>query len=242
MQCRTGGSIGFVTVAAVILAASVDSALADANGLPAVRRIADVAWSGGATPIVVVAFDPEGGVATALAGAPVTLAEPAPVEGGPVAQIRRGIEVAASEIAGLDGAFIWPARLTWVGPETITSLIEAHGLEPGVILRPAFEGQPGWPALIPMRHVAALGPIAPDRMPDEVLIDISTAGIRVRTIELGDPGATHDRSVAFADLPPYVGPTEPVHEHKHEWGAPIADQPDDAPVPGPAIARYPSEG
>ena len=47
-----------MTVAAVILSASADGAVADADGLPSVRRIADVAWSGGAVPIVVVSFDP----------------------------------------------------------------------------------------------------------------------------------------------------------------------------------------
>ena len=52
-----------MTVAAVILAASPESALADADGMPGVRRIVDVAWSGGATPIVVVSFDPAGAVA-----------------------------------------------------------------------------------------------------------------------------------------------------------------------------------
>ncbi len=83
-----------MTVAAIILAASPESALADADGMPSVRRIADVAWSGGATPIIVVAHDPEGAVATALAGSPVTLAEPAPMEMGPAGQMVRGIEVA----------------------------------------------------------------------------------------------------------------------------------------------------
>ena len=63
-----------MTVAAVILSASADGAVADADGLPSVRRIADAAWSGGAVPIVVVSFDPSGDVATALTGAPVTLA------------------------------------------------------------------------------------------------------------------------------------------------------------------------
>ena len=37
-----------MTVAAVILAASPESALADADGVPRVRRIVDSAWSGGA--------------------------------------------------------------------------------------------------------------------------------------------------------------------------------------------------
>ena len=87
-----------MTVAAVILAASPESALADADGLPAVRRIADVAWSGGATPVVVVSFDPDGAVATVLTGAPVTLAEPAPPEQGPAAQIARGADVARDQV------------------------------------------------------------------------------------------------------------------------------------------------
>ena len=176
-----------MTVAAVILAASPDNAVADADGLPAVRRIADVAWSGGAVPIVVVSFDPDGAVAAALAGAPVTLAEPAPPEGGPVAQIRRGIEVARGEIDDLDGALIWPARLTWVDPETITSLIEAHGPDPETMLRPANGGEAGWPVLLPVAHVGALAAVGPERMPDEVLVDLSTAGVPVRTIELCDP-------------------------------------------------------
>ena len=47
-----------MTVAAVILAASVESALGDAAGVARVRRIADAAWAGGATPIVVVSPKP----------------------------------------------------------------------------------------------------------------------------------------------------------------------------------------
>ena len=43
-----------MTVAAVILAASPASALAVAAGQPSVRRIAELAWAGGALPIVVV--------------------------------------------------------------------------------------------------------------------------------------------------------------------------------------------
>src|SRR3954468_11538393 len=101
-----------MTVAAVILAASPDSALADADGVAAVRRIADTAWSGGATPIVVVSADPDGRVAAALAGAAVTLAEPAPVAGGPVAQIRRGIDVALGIVQETSAVLVWPARLT----------------------------------------------------------------------------------------------------------------------------------
>ena len=48
-----------MTVAAIVIAATPVAALADAAGTPAVRRIADTAWAGGATPIVVVAHDHE---------------------------------------------------------------------------------------------------------------------------------------------------------------------------------------
>jgi CTP:molybdopterin cytidylyltransferase MocA len=227
-----------MTVAAVILAASPESALADADGMPTVRRIADVAWSGGAVPIVVVSLDPAGSVAAALSGSPVTLAEPAPPEGGPVAHIVRGIEVAAAEIRDTEGALVWPARFTWVGPETVTSLIEAFGTDRGLLLRPAHDGQPGWPVVVPIGELARLRRIGPDRMPDDILADLEAAGATIRTVELGDPGTLHDRTVARADLPPYVGPPVPAGGHVHEWGAAAAEQADDAPLEGPALAPY----
>ena len=227
-----------MTVAAVILAASPESALADADGMPSVRRIADIAWSGGATPIVVVAADPDGAVAAALAGAPVTLAEPAPREQGPAGQIRRGIDVATAAVHETGASLVWPARIVWVGPETITSMIEASGTNPGSIIVPTYGGERGWPALVPAELSGALGGVATDRMPDDILDDLVTAGATELRLELGDPGATHDRSVSRADLPAYTGPTEPAGGHVHEWGAAIADQADDSPLEGPALAPY----
>ena len=56
----------------------------------------------------------------------------------------------------------------------------------------------------------------------------------VRRIETGDPGVTHDVSVPRSELPTYDGPPEPPDATVHEWGAAVADDPDDAPVPGPA--------
>ena len=57
-----------MTVAAVILCATAEGALADTLGQPRVRRLVDIAWSGGALPVVVVAPDPEGAVAASLVG------------------------------------------------------------------------------------------------------------------------------------------------------------------------------
>jgi CTP:molybdopterin cytidylyltransferase MocA len=231
-----------MTVAAVILAASPASALADADGMPVVRRIADVAWSGGATPIVVVSLDPDGSVGAALAGAPVTLAEPAPPEDGPAAQMARGADVARAEIDDTDAVLLWPARLAWVGPETVTSLIELHGTEPGALLRPTWAGEAGWPALLPLAALASLRAVAADRMPLDVLADLVATGVAERLVELGDPGVAIDVTTARADLPPYLGPEMPVADHVHEWGAALADVPDDGPLEGPALAPYAPAG
>jgi CTP:molybdopterin cytidylyltransferase MocA len=227
-----------MTVAAVILAASPDSALADADGAPRVRRLADAAWAGGAFPIVVVAPDPTGTVAPALAGAPVTLAEPAPLEGGPAAQIVRGVEVAVAEVTETDAAIIWPARMAWVDPETVTSLIEAHGVDPGPILVPTYDGEPGWPVLLPVVHVDWLRAVAPGLMPDEILQHLRRAGTPVRDLDLGDPGSVHDGETRRSELPPFTGPPEPTAGHAHEWGAEVADRPEDEPLEGPSVVRY----
>jgi CTP:molybdopterin cytidylyltransferase MocA len=228
-----------VTVAAVILAASPESALADVEGQARVRRIADAAWSGGALPLVVVSFDPDGAVAAALAGASVTLAEPVPKpQDSPAAQMARGIEVAASVVRDLDGVLIWPARMVWVSPETVTSLIEAFGVDRSTMLRPAFEGETGWPVLLPRERAPMLTSVAPDRFPDDILADLIAAGLPSRSVELGDPGVIHDADVPRDQLPAYTGPTEPAAPHRHEWGAALADSPEDSPLEGPALAPY----
>lgn len=229
-----------MTVAAVILAASIDSALADVEGVPRVRRLADVAWSGGAVPITVVAPDPDGAVQAALAGAPVTWVEPAPGTAGPVGQIVRGIEAALDEVTETDGAIVWPARMHWIDAETITSLIEAHGQHPGFVLRPTYDGDAGWPILIPRSELHRLRGIAPDRMPPDIIEDLFAAGAVEWRIDLGDPGTTHDASVARSDLPPYLGPPGPASGH-HEWGAADAADAsahDEVPFEGPALAPF----
>jgi CTP:molybdopterin cytidylyltransferase MocA len=190
-----------VTVAAVVLAARAESALADADGLPAVRRIAEAAWSGGAIPVVVVSFDPDGTVAAALLGTEATLVEPAPVGGGPVAQICEGIDAALRLVGETDGALIWPARMTWPDPETITSLIEGHGADPSTILRPGYETETGWPVLLPVASLEHLRGLAGDRMPAELIDDLAAGGWPVRSVDLGDPGTVRDGSVPRGELP-----------------------------------------
>jgi CTP:molybdopterin cytidylyltransferase MocA len=227
-----------MTVAAVILSATPEGALREIDGRPLVRRLVEAAWAGGAVPIVVVCADPSGSVAEALAGAKVTLAVPAPPDGGPVAQICRGIDVARSAVVETVAAIIWPARMAWVDPETIGSLIEAHGADPEPLLRPSFEGKAGWPALLPVAQLEALRALSPARMPDELLDDLAAGGARARNLEVGDPGTTHDLATDRADLPPFAGPPQPASGNVYEWGSAAADDAEDAPPPGPTIAPW----
>jgi CTP:molybdopterin cytidylyltransferase MocA len=210
-----------VTVAAVILSATTEGALADTLGQPRVRRLADLAWSGGALPVVVLSPDPDGAVAAALAGSEAVYGSPAPREAGPVGQMVRGAELAVDEVHDTTAILLWPARMTWVGPETITSLIEAHGVDRATVLRPAWQGEPGWPVLVPLDHLPALRAIPPDRMPPDVIEEL-VAAVPTRTLEVGDPGVVHDADTSPEDLPAYEGPPEPLAAHTHEWGADVA--------------------
>lgn len=209
-----------MTVAAVILSSTADGALVPTQGQARVRRLADLAWSGGALPIVVVSADPDGAVNAALAGSEAIHATPAAPETGPVGQMVRGVDVAIEAVHDVSAALIWPARMTWVGPETVTSLIEAHGMDPGTILRPTWHGDPGWPVLVPIVRLGALRAVGPDRMPPDVIADLTLAAPG-RLVELGDPGVTIDADTPHDRLPDYEGPPDPPAGHTHEWGADV---------------------
>ena len=229
-----------MTVAAVILSATAEGALADTLGQPRVRRLVDIAWSGGALPVVVVSPDEGGSVATALVGREAIYGAPAPLEGGPAGQMVHGTEIALAEVHDTSAVLVWPARMTWVGPETVTSLIETHGVAPGEILRPAWNGTPGWPVLVPVASVSALRDVPADRMPPDV-IDGLAATVPTRVVEVGDPGVVHDADTAYADLPQYDGPPDPQAGHTHEWGDGVEEEGVDEGVPGEgrALSPYP---
>ena len=209
-----------MTVAAVILSATVEGSLTDTLGQPRVRRLVDLAWSGGALPVIVLSPDPDGGVADSLLGSEATCGSPAPAEAGPVGQMLRGAELALAEVRDTTAVLLWPARMIWVGPETITSLIEAHGPDPATVLRPAWQGEPGWPVLVPVAHLGMLCAVAPDRMPPDV-IEALVSAVASRIVEVGDPGVIHDVGTARGDLPAYEGPPDPSAGHSHEWGVDV---------------------
>jgi len=228
-----------MTVAAVILAASPASALIDADGTPAVRRLVDVAWAGGATPVVVCSFDADGAISDTLANAEVTIVAPVDPAGGPVAQIVNGIEAARSLTADTEGALVWPARMAWVDAETVTTLIESFGPDRASVTRPTWDGEPGWPILLPIRFLDLFAAQGTTRMPGDLFADLETAGVPFRLVETGDPGVVFDVSTPRGELPPYAGPPEPADGHAHEWGVASADEPDDAPATGPARLTFP---
>jgi hypothetical protein len=149
------------------------------------------------------------------------------------------MEVAAAQVRDTDGAILWPARVVWAGPETVTSLIEAHGLRPDALIRPAYQGTRGWPVLLPAKGLEVLRAVPADRTPDDVLDALRAAGLSELVLDLGDPGTVFDASVPRDQLPPYEGPPGPVGGLVHEWGAPIADEPEEGPLAGPALAPYP---
>ncbi|HEV8281105.1 MAG TPA: NTP transferase domain-containing protein [Candidatus Limnocylindrales bacterium] len=220
-----------MTAAAVILSASAEGALTDTLGQPRVRRLVDIAWSGGALPVVVVSPDADGAVLTALAGSEATYGAPAPQDAGPVGQMLKGAEMAMDEVSETTAFLLWPARMVWVGPETVTSLIEAHGTDLGTMLRPAWHGEPGWPVLVPSTALGALRAVGSDRTPPDVIEEL-VAAVPSRVVEVGDPGVHFDAETAFADLPDYEGPPDPPAGHTHEWGDEVAGRGVDADVPG----------
>lgn len=234
-----------MTVAAVILSATADGAVADTLGQPRVRRLVDIAWSGGALPVVVVSPDDAGAVAAALVGSEAVYGGPAAPEDGPAGQMVRGAELALAEVRETSAVLVWPARMTWVGPETVTSLIEAHGTDGATILRPAWDGTPGWPVLVPINALDALRAMPADPLPEDV-VSLLIGAVPSRIVEVGDPGVVHDADTPFADLPPYDGPPDPPAGHTHEWGDEVEEGgveeggvEEDVPGEGRGLASFP---
>jgi hypothetical protein len=183
-----------VTVAVCILAATPEEALRLVEGVPNVRRLVDAAWAGGALPIVVIAPESDGAVAAVLSGSPATL-ETAPARPDTTEQVRRAMAIARREVAGTTALLVWPGTHGWIDAATITALIELHGADRGVVIRPGFDAVAGWPLLLPINAA----PGGPEAIPDDL------AAVPARVVDLGDPGATHSLEVCRADLPPFEG-------------------------------------
>jgi CTP:molybdopterin cytidylyltransferase MocA len=214
-----------MTVAAVVLAPPPVIALRDEAGTSLVRVVADAALAGGAVPTIVVSPDPDGLLAAALIGSEARLvAPPAGTEPG-IAWFAHGLTAAAEAVSGTSAALLWPGRHAWVDPETVTTLLEAHGVRPGTILHPTYAGDAGFPVLVPAALAEALSGLRGLHGP-EAVARLTANGAPSGSVETGDPGVLHDAAVPRASLPPYLGPSGPGSGHAHEWGAAITDGPD----------------
>jgi CTP:molybdopterin cytidylyltransferase MocA len=217
-----------MTVAAVILVPDPPAALALADGEPALRRLAQAAWSGGALPTIVVTpmFPEELSVAVAELG--LTLTSPEADEPHGIAWFVTGMRAAIAAVAETSAALLWPFRFVWVDPETVTSLVEAHGAAVGSIVRPAYAGKPGFPILIPVALVERLAALA-GQHGEEAVQSLVADGVPIRQIELGDPGIVLDMATPRGDLPRYQGPPEPAGGPPPDWNSALAAQAGDPP-------------
>jgi CTP:molybdopterin cytidylyltransferase MocA len=207
-----------VTVAAIVLAPDAVAALSDADGEPAVRRVVHAAWAGGALPIMIVAEDTDGKLAEAVAGLPAMVTRPGADETPGIAWFVHGQRAATAAVAETTAGLLWPFRYVWVDPETVTSLVEAHGATPGQIVRPVLSGQPGFPILVPVafaNHLAARITLHGG----ESVAAVVAEGVPLRELELGDPGIVHDISTPRSGLPGYQGPPQPAAGAPPEWNA-----------------------
>jgi CTP:molybdopterin cytidylyltransferase MocA len=212
-----------MTVAAIVLVPDTAVALADADGEPAIRRVVHAAWSGGALPIVVVADDADPRFAEIVAELGATLSRPTKVEPRGVAWYVHGRRDADRVVTGTTAGLLWPVRCAWVDPETVTSLVEAHGATPGDIIRPAWSGKEGFPILVPAAFDGQLlGRVGLHGY--QAVEALVAEGAPHRALELGDPGIVFDLATPRAELPGYQGPPEPAGGPPPEWNATLAAQ------------------
>ena len=210
-----------MTVAAIILVPDISAALIDADREPAVRRVARSAWAGGALPVVAVVPSSSPALTAVLADLPISLAV-APAGIGPgVAWFVHGLRAATAAVAGTSAGLMWPFRYVWVDPETVTSLVEAHGPDQDAICRPAYAGKPGFPILVPVALEPRLAAMT-GLHGEEAVAQLAAEGVAERILEMGDPGIVHDLSQARRELPPYQGPSGPAGGPPPEWNAELA--------------------
>ena len=221
-----------MTVGVVVVAADMEEALIDAGGRIAVRRIVDAAWAGGALPIIVVVDDDTlddaagGLVSAALQGSPAQRIDRGGLVGAQA--YAAGARAATDAVRETSALLLWPGRMTWIDPETVTSLIEAHGRAPDRVIRPQRAGQVGWPVLLPAARIDdVLGTAGAPNL--EACLSTAAPDL----LELGDPGSVLGREVDQDALPDYAGPPEPVGGPPPEWGAAAAETPDPEVSPAP---------
>lgn len=220
-----------MTVAAIVLVPDAAAAVGNADGEPAIRRVAHAAWAGGALPIVVVAGDPSARLAEAVADSPVTMARPLPGQAPGIAWFVSGLKASLAAVTETTAGLLWPFRHAWLDPETVTSLVEAHGQAPEAIVRPAFAGRAGFPILVPISLMSRLEEQT-GLHGEEAVAALVANGAPLRVLELGDPGIVYDVGTPRSSLPDYQGPPRPSGGPPPEWNAELGAQAQRSGEPG----------
>lgn len=160
-------------VAAIILAAgrakrfgTGSKVIAELDGKPLVRHVAEAALASRASPVVVVVGHAAAVTAVALAGLEVRLVHATDFEAGLSRSLRVGLAALPASAAG---ALILLADMPRVSAKLIDQLIDAFEVAEPNALVPVHGGRRGNPVIIGRELFAALGALEGDRGASHIL-------------------------------------------------------------------------
>jgi len=187
-----------VEIAAVVLAAGrstrfsggaagVTKLVAQVDGAPLVRRVAEAAAGSGARPVVVVTGHARDAVLAALAGLDFREARNPDFASGIASSVKAGLAALPSSC---DGALIFLADMPRVTAQLARELIDAFRADPDLdAVAPLVEGRRGNPVLLARGLFAEAMQLAGDEGARKLLM---RANVRVAEIAVGDKGAALD--------------------------------------------------
>ena len=181
-------------IAAIVLAAGrstrmqgPNKLLADIEGAPLVRHVAEAACAANLNEVVVVTGHERAKVDAAVAGLPVRLVHNRRFADGMSTSLKAGIGALGP---GIDGALVCLGDMPGIDAALIARLVGAFAPDKGKdIVVPVRGGRRGNPVLIGKRHFAAIKKLAGDVGAREL---IQARAEAVTEVEVGDDGAFVD--------------------------------------------------
>ena len=176
-------------VSAVLLAAGLSRRMGRPkqllllNGKPAIRCCTEALLAAGVSDIVAVLGTGSEGAARALAGFPVSFAYNTDPESDMAGSVRAGLRRVSDSSTGV---LVCLADHPLVLPETMIAVIDAHRIDPRMIVVPRFEGRRGHPTLFPKPALRELSSGATLRDVIAHHCDL------VRLVEVADEGVVLD--------------------------------------------------
>ncbi len=184
-------------VAAVLLAAGTASRyraadprlptklVAEFDGVPLVRRVAEAALASRAGPVIVVTGHAADAVRAALAGLPVAFTANPAFASGLASSLRAGLGAVPPEATG---ALVLLGDMPAVTPPLLDALVAAFAADPGTeAVVPVHGGRRGNPALLARSLFPAAMALAGDEGARRLL-----HGARVREVEVRDTAVLLD--------------------------------------------------